>query len=118
MAEEQIAGWKPTQEAFLESSVIVFVVNEDWLDSIPCNQEFEALIRRKKNYRWVGGHILQSWLIWAVLLADVAAASNVHIVGCVVGGVHALTCSNCHHHVTVLSLYRKICEVLKLIRSA
>jgi len=29
--------------------VVIFVINEDWLDSIPCNQEFEAVITRKRR---------------------------------------------------------------------
>eukprot|EP00200_Dunaliella_tertiolecta_P006306 CAMPEP_0202355414 /NCGR_PEP_ID=MMETSP1126-20121109/10320_1 /ASSEMBLY_ACC=CAM_ASM_000457 /TAXON_ID=3047 /ORGANISM="Dunaliella tertiolecta, Strain CCMP1320" /LENGTH=984 /DNA_ID=CAMNT_0048948029 /DNA_START=163 /DNA_END=3117 /DNA_ORIENTATION=- len=37
------------RESFLEASVVIFVINEDWLDSIPCNQEFEALITRKRQ---------------------------------------------------------------------
>lgn len=40
------------QESFIEARVVVFVINEDWLDSIPCNQEFEALITRKRRFRW------------------------------------------------------------------
>ncbi len=39
------------QESFMEARVIVFILNEDWLDSIPCNQEFEALIARKPGFR-------------------------------------------------------------------
>eukprot|EP00955_Chlamydomonas_euryale_P043447 352594-Chlamydomonas_euryale.AAC.12 len=35
------------QESFLEARVVIFVINEDWLDSIPCNQEFEAVLTRK-----------------------------------------------------------------------
>ncbi|KXZ45697.1 hypothetical protein GPECTOR_51g682 [Gonium pectorale] len=38
------------REAFLEARVVVFLLNQDWLDSIPCNQEFEGLIRRKSTY--------------------------------------------------------------------
>lgn len=33
----------------MEARVVIFVINEDWLDSIPCNQEFEALITRKRR---------------------------------------------------------------------
>lgn len=40
-----------TQESFLEAHVIVFIVNQDWLDSIACNQEFEAMITRKMKFR-------------------------------------------------------------------
>ncbi|KAG2491383.1 hypothetical protein HYH03_010175 [Edaphochlamys debaryana] len=42
------------RESFVEARVVVFVINEDWLDSIPCNQEFEALITRKNNFRQAG----------------------------------------------------------------
>ena len=39
------------RESFVEARVVVFVINEDWLDSIPCNQEFEAQITRKVGFR-------------------------------------------------------------------
>lgn len=35
------------REAFLEARLVIFLFNQDWLDSIPCNLEFEGLIKHK-----------------------------------------------------------------------
>ncbi|GFH27644.1 uncharacterized protein HaLaN_26002, partial [Haematococcus lacustris] len=37
------------RESFLEARVVVFVINEDWMDSIACNQEFEAMVTRARR---------------------------------------------------------------------
>ncbi|GLC46723.1 hypothetical protein PLESTM_001916300 [Pleodorina starrii] len=39
------------REAFLEARCVVFLVNQDWMDSVPCNLEFEGLIKKKMNFR-------------------------------------------------------------------